>query len=73
MQTIEPCWKCGSAPKLEEKLMYGGELRFRYVCPHCKHKSTSVRQLRKEALVTWNRTAKMQVTKQAKKEMGCYE
>lgn len=70
---LEKCWKCGSIPRLEKKMLFSGEISLRYVCEKCKHKSTSVRMTKEEALANWNKSAKVQTTKQVKREMGLYE
>ena len=67
MQVTEPCWKCGSLPEMEKTSNYLGEVRFRYTCPQCKHKSTSSRKTKDKALTVWNSASKMFNTKAAKK------
>ena len=64
---IESCWRCGAPPiVVERESLYGIEKRF--ACPNCLHKSTSYRELRKDALLIWNRTARSMQTKLKKEE-----
>lgn len=60
---IEKCWKCGSDPIVEDLKTWSCDIVKRYVCPLCRHRSTSARDTKNEARLLWNRTARSMRTK----------